>query len=69
MTEQMNALIEALEEAADLAEACRGFVDEQVDAFYLGKRPNWKQAATAVFDEIDSKPVAWRAVIARAKGE
>jgi hypothetical protein len=34
-------------------------VNEQGNRFFADERPNWRKAALAVADEIDTKPDEW----------
>jgi hypothetical protein len=61
--ERIAELEAALRDAVYVARACKAFVDEQGNRYFGGERPNWKSAALAVSDEIDSKPDDWAALL------
>jgi hypothetical protein len=51
---------QALEEAIAIANVGREAVDDQVNVFLTGKKPNWKKTCQVVFDEIADKPERWQ---------
>ena len=63
-TKENEELREALTDATQTAEACKAFVDEQHNERLMGRRADWRKAANACHDEIDSRPDEWRKALA-----